>query len=60
MFVLCRPLRLREDQVTEGDIRKDILSNVSLQEEEYLVAPPGNVPIADREDLLHERGSNKA
>lgn len=49
-----RPLKTREDIVTEGNIRDDILSNAGLVEEDYLVAPPGNIPIEDRENLLYE------
>lgn len=48
-------MRLREDTITEGYIKADILSNAVKIEEDYLVAPPGNIPIEDREDLLHEK-----
>jgi aspartyl-tRNA(Asn)/glutamyl-tRNA(Gln) amidotransferase subunit C len=38
-------LALRPDEVTEGDCRKEVLSNASKTEEDYFVAPPGNIPI---------------
>ncbi|XP_012284005.1 glutamyl-tRNA(Gln) amidotransferase subunit C, mitochondrial [Orussus abietinus] len=37
-------LYLREDKVTEGNCRDKILKNATLLEEEYFVAPPGNIP----------------
>lgn len=52
------PLRLREDIVTEGNCRDDILKSASLVEDEYFVAPPGNIPLESRKDLLHD-GSPK-
>ena len=39
------PLELREDEVTEGGIREDIIKNAKVTEEEYFVAPPGNIPL---------------
>jgi aspartyl-tRNA(Asn)/glutamyl-tRNA(Gln) amidotransferase subunit C len=38
-------LKLRDDEVTDGNIRDDILKNARLTEEEYFVAPPGNIPL---------------
>lgn len=38
-------LELREDKVTDGNIRTDILRNAKVIEEEYFVAPPGNIPL---------------
>ena len=38
-------LRLREDEVTEGNTRKEILANAVKTEEDYFVAPPGNIPL---------------
>lgn len=38
-------LRLRHDKVTDGNYRKKILENAVLTEEEYFVAPPGNIPL---------------
>lgn len=37
-------LELREDKVTEGNCRDKILKNAELLEDEYFVAPPGNIP----------------
>ncbi len=47
-------LRLREDEVTEGDCREEILSNASQVEEDYFVAPPGNIPLKVEEDKYHK------
>lgn len=38
-------LELRPDLVTDGNCRDAILANASLTEEEYFVAPPGNIPL---------------
>ncbi|XP_055699588.1 glutamyl-tRNA(Gln) amidotransferase subunit C, mitochondrial [Phlebotomus papatasi] len=38
-------LELREDKVTDGNIREEVLKNASVTEEEYFVAPPGNIPL---------------
>ncbi|XP_015109963.1 glutamyl-tRNA(Gln) amidotransferase subunit C, mitochondrial [Diachasma alloeum] len=38
-------LRLREDRVTEGGCREAILGNATVTEDEYFVAPPGNIPL---------------
>ncbi|XP_046658105.1 glutamyl-tRNA(Gln) amidotransferase subunit C, mitochondrial-like [Daphnia pulicaria] len=40
---------LREDCVTEGNIREEILSNATVTEEEYFYAPPGNIPLPDKD-----------
>jgi aspartyl-tRNA(Asn)/glutamyl-tRNA(Gln) amidotransferase subunit C len=40
---------LREDSVTEGNIREEILSNAAVTEEEYFFAPPGNIPLPDKD-----------
>ncbi|CAG5135933.1 unnamed protein product [Candidula unifasciata] len=44
-----RELWLREDKVTEGNCLKEILSNASRVEEDYFVAPPGNIPLKKRD-----------
>lgn len=54
MNCVCRPLRVDEDIVTEGNCKEAVLSNAILTEEDYFVAPPGNIPLEAREDLLHE------
>lgn len=38
-------LRLREDVVSDGNIQEDVLANARVTEEEYFVAPPGNIPL---------------
>jgi aspartyl-tRNA(Asn)/glutamyl-tRNA(Gln) amidotransferase subunit C len=40
---------LREDFVTEGNIREEILSNATVTEEEYFFAPPGNIPLPEKD-----------
>lgn len=42
--VLNRSLYLREDK-PEPTSRKDVLMNASITEEDYFVAPPGNIPL---------------
>lgn len=40
------PLELREDIVTEGKIREDLMKNAKKAEDEsYFIAPVGNVPL---------------
>ncbi|XP_005189291.1 glutamyl-tRNA(Gln) amidotransferase subunit C, mitochondrial [Musca domestica] len=39
------PLYLRLDVVTEGNCRDDILQNAQVTDEDYFIAPPGNVPL---------------
>lgn len=36
-------LELRDDEANEGDIADKLLKNSPLVEEEYFVAPPGNI-----------------
>ncbi|GAB0087358.1 Glutamyl-tRNA(Gln) amidotransferase subunit C, mitochondrial [Sergentomyia squamirostris] len=38
-------LQLRVDRVSDGNIREEVLKNASVTEEEYFVAPPGNIPL---------------
>lgn len=38
-------LALREDVVSDGNIQEDVLKNARVTEEEYFVAPPGNIPL---------------
>lgn len=42
-------LQLREDLVTDGNIKEEILSNAKITEEDYFVAPPGNIPLEQEE-----------
>jgi aspartyl/glutamyl-tRNA(Asn/Gln) amidotransferase C subunit len=53
-------LELREDAVTEGNIRDDILRNAKVTEEEYFVAPPGNIPLeqTERRNFFDEENKN--
>ena len=37
-------LFLREDEVSDGRCREKILANAQVLDEEYFVAPPGNIP----------------
>lgn len=46
------PLTLREDKVTDGDIQGDVLKNASVTEEEYFVAPPGNIALEQTDKKL--------
>lgn len=41
----AHPLRLRPDKVTDGNIQSEILRNAKVTEEEYFIAPPGNIPL---------------
>lgn len=45
----CRNLSLREDVITAGNCQKDILKNADVTEDDYFVAPPGNIPLHDIE-----------
>lgn len=38
-------LYLREDIVNDGNCQDEILSNAKITEEDYFVAPPGNIPL---------------
>lgn len=42
-------LTVREDCVTEVGLREEILSNSAVTEEEYFYAPPGNIPLPDKD-----------
>ncbi|XP_060763877.1 glutamyl-tRNA(Gln) amidotransferase subunit C, mitochondrial [Neoarius graeffei] len=45
-----RALYLREDTVTEGNCAEELLQLSRSTEEEYFVAPPGNIPLPKREE----------
>ncbi|KAF5288461.1 hypothetical protein FQR65_LT02113 [Abscondita terminalis] len=53
-----RPLQIREDEVAEGNCLKEVLSNANVIEDGYFVAPPGNIPLEPRDNLLHEDKNN--
>lgn len=38
-------LQLREDEVTEGNIRDSLLANAQLTDDTCFIAPPGNIPV---------------
>lgn len=42
-------LYLREDSVTEGNCREDILRGAKVTEEDYFVSPPGNIPLQQKD-----------
>ncbi|XP_064613054.1 glutamyl-tRNA(Gln) amidotransferase subunit C, mitochondrial-like [Liolophura sinensis] len=43
-----RHLYLRSDDIVEGNCRKEVLENASKTEEDYFVAPPGNIPLKQK------------
>lgn len=45
-------LALRTDTIDDGNLQTEVLQNAALVEEEYFVAPPGNIP------LEHNRGES--
>ncbi|KAK3771327.1 hypothetical protein RRG08_024285 [Elysia crispata] len=44
-----RECYLRSDNVTDGNCVEDVMSNASKVEEQYFVAPPGNIPMKKRD-----------
>ncbi|GFO01154.1 glutamyl-tRNA(gln) amidotransferase subunit c, mitochondrial [Plakobranchus ocellatus] len=44
-----RECYLRRDEVTEGNCVDEVMSNASKVEEQYFVAPPGNIPMKKRD-----------
>lgn len=42
-------LQTREDIITDGNIKEDVLRNAAVVEEDYFVAPPGNIPLEQEE-----------
>lgn len=38
-------LPLRKDEVTEGNIRDELLRNAPVNDDVCFVAPPGNIPV---------------
>uniref|UniRef100_A0A182PPW3 Anticodon-binding domain-containing protein n=1 Tax=Anopheles epiroticus TaxID=199890 RepID=A0A182PPW3_9DIPT len=44
-------LALRPDTVTDGDRQAEVLQNAAVTEEEYFVAPPGNIPLEQGERM---------
>ena len=55
------PLVLRDDEVTEGNVRSAILQNAAVTEDDYFVAPPGNIPLKSSKSYFEESNeSNKS
>ena len=53
-------LRLREDEVTEGGDRQEVLGNAAkTAEEDYFVAPPGNIPLRVEEGKYGKKEEEK-
>ncbi|KAJ8730149.1 hypothetical protein PYW07_017187 [Mythimna separata] len=42
-------LALREDKITQGNCQKEILKNATVKEDDYFVAPIGNIPLHEVE-----------
>ncbi|XP_045497227.1 glutamyl-tRNA(Gln) amidotransferase subunit C, mitochondrial [Colias croceus] len=42
-------LSLRNDVITQGNCQEDILKNAVITEDDYFVAPPGNIPLHEIE-----------
>lgn len=51
-------LELREDDINDGSQRENILKNAQITEEEYFVAPPGNIPL--EQEKFHQRNQHDA
>ncbi|XP_052779071.1 glutamyl-tRNA(Gln) amidotransferase subunit C, mitochondrial-like [Mya arenaria] len=48
-------LALQDDVVSEGGCREDVLQNASKIEEDYFVAPPGNIPLIQTKKLSDKK-----
>lgn len=46
---VSRILTLRPDRVTEENDVKLVLSTATLKEEDFYIAPPGNIPLISRD-----------
>lgn len=51
-------LYLRQDEINDGNCRDEILSNAKITEEDYFVAPPGNIPL-EQSDGIESLKSNE-
>lgn len=59
--ICFRNLNLRPDEVikiTQGNCQKDILRNAAVVEDDYFVAPPGNIPLHEVE-LEHKENQTE-
>lgn len=54
-------LSLRPDIITQGNCQKDILKNAAVTEDDYFVAPPGNIPLheVELEETEHHQQKNE-
>lgn len=53
-------LNLRPDKITQGNCQKDILKNATVKEDDYFVAPTGNIPLLEIENKeLPLKATNK-
>lgn len=48
-LIFSRNLTLREDKITQGNCQKEILKNAAVKEDDYFVAPIGNIPLHEVE-----------
>lgn len=49
LIPFCRVLYLREDKVTEKNDVKAVLQTAVVTDEDFYVAPPGNIPLVNRD-----------
>lgn len=47
--IYFRNLSLRPDKIDQGNCQKDILKNAAIKEDNYFVAPLGNIPLHEVE-----------
>ncbi|XP_077317598.1 glutamyl-tRNA(Gln) amidotransferase subunit C, mitochondrial isoform X2 [Lithobates pipiens] len=55
-----RALYLRSDTVTSGSCSEILLQNASSVVEDYFVAPPGNIPLPQKENDISSKGDEFA
>lgn len=53
---LFRNLNLRLDKITQGNCQADVLKNAVLTEDDYFIAPPGNIPLHE----VHIKDNNQS
>ncbi|KAJ2945948.1 hypothetical protein O0L34_g4865 [Tuta absoluta] len=52
-------LSLRPDEITQGNCQKEILKNAAVVDDDYFVAPPGNIPLHEVEIEDKEQSPQK-
>lgn len=52
-----RCLRLRDDIVTDGNCKGDVMKNAAITCEDYFVAPPGNIPLETKPASRYFKGN---